>query len=249
MNSPTPQCSEEDRGPREVSERFILFTGAMVRAILTDRKTNTRRVLSPQPEPLQMPDHYDWRPRKGVLFTTRNASWYPIERAFHEEVSNGHCPYGTKGDRLRVKEAAWMWCHRVPDGVTKRGRQKWRYVPVRSVAPRYVADHPTKPHSAGIEPVGEDFVWRYKSARFLPSWASRITLEIVRVRVERLQKISDADARAEGWGGFMDSCVGDGFAGNGPRTWFRKLWDLINAERGYGWDSNPYVWVIEFKRV
>lgn len=80
----------------------------------------------------------------------------------------------------------------------------------------------------------------------MPRWASRITLEVVSVRVERVQEISAADARAEGI--------------RQPKDWetwsdqhgileYRNLWNSINAKRGFGWDKNPWVWVIEFRRV
>ena len=78
----------------------------------------------------------------------------------------------------------------------------------------------------------------------MPRWASRITLEVVSVRVERLQEISETDALAEGING-EELFRAQGYAPDA----FRKLWDSLNAKRGYGWAKNPYVWVIEFKRL
>jgi hypothetical protein len=78
----------------------------------------------------------------------------------------------------------------------------------------------------------------------MPRWASRILLEITGVRLERLQEISEADARAEGIG----TC-GPGGNCKCDSARFAKLWDSINAARGYGWDANPWVWVIEFVRL
>jgi hypothetical protein len=73
----------------------------------------------------------------------------------------------------------------------------------------------------------------------MPRYASRITLEVTDVRVERVQNITDEDALAEG----VDQ---DGYI---PRVQFKNLWDSINAKRGAGWDVNPWVWVIEFERI
>ena len=78
----------------------------------------------------------------------------------------------------------------------------------------------------------------------MPRWASRLTLEIKSVRVERVQEISEADARAEG--------VERAEATDGAPSYalgFSDLWDSINAKRGYGWDTNPWVWCIAFERV
>lgn len=75
----------------------------------------------------------------------------------------------------------------------------------------------------------------------MPKWASRITLEITDIRVKRVQNISHNDACREG-------VLLDG-PGDDPVSAFERLWDTINAKSGFGWDSNPWVWVIEFKRV
>jgi hypothetical protein len=83
----------------------------------------------------------------------------------------------------------------------------------------------------------------------MPRWASRITLEVTKVRVERVQEISEEDAAAEG----TPSAPGVTPCGNiGMGTacyWYQQLWDKINAKRGCGWDLNPWVWVIEFRRI
>lgn len=88
-----------------------------------------------------------------------------------------------------------------------------------------------------------DAGWTWKPSIHMPRWASRITLEVTDVRVERVQEITDDDAKAEG-------CPTVGwYDGPRPKLWFSHLWDSINAARGYGWDVNPWVWVVSFRRV
>jgi hypothetical protein len=77
----------------------------------------------------------------------------------------------------------------------------------------------------------------------MPRWASRITLEITGVRVERVQEISLDDCYAEG------ILLTDEKRLSRLRFYYAKLWDSINAKRGFGWDKNPWVWVLEFKRI
>lgn len=200
-----------------MKERPILFSGPMVRAILEGRKTQTRRVVKAR--------HFPKLEKflGGVL----DGKWNLIP-----------LPYGEPGDRLWVRET-WQVDYVERHGLTDD------YACVR-----YVADNLSQVHNA---PGEED---RYYSLagkardRSLPSihmprWASRITLEIVNVRVERLQDISPSDALAEG-----AFCPEAHYAQNGaaaPIAVFFDLWESIN---GVGsWDANPFCWVIEFKRL
>jgi hypothetical protein len=169
----------------------------MVRAILDGRKTQTRRVIKPQPGDI------------------------------HRDLLriNYHCPYGQPGDHLWVRETWSPWA----DEATKqaaRGKD-----PVL-----YRADY--RKGCSALE-IGGDYNW--KSSIYMPRWASRITLEIIGVHVERIQDISVNDCMAEG--------IPINISGMNIVYFFRDLWDSINKKRGYGWDTNPYVWVIEFKRI
>ena len=99
----------------------------------------------------------------------------------------------------------------------------------------FAADHPSRPVTDVVSPeTGNTWGWRLKVARFLPRWASRLTLEITEVRVERVQSISKDDAWAEGVTGDSELA----------RETYRDLWDSLNKKRGYGWNVNPFVWVL-----
>lgn len=195
-------------------ERPILFNGAMVRAILSGQKTQTRRVL-------KMPHGY-WETSPNGLV--------PIPAG---------CPFGQRGDRLWVRET-------------------WRPQTIHScamdtcdcdgVGVTYAADNEWIPHT-WQNPVPDDWSIPDAAARgnvpsiHMPRWACRLVLEITAVRVERLQAISEADAEAEGAIAWTMECASRN--GAGPRTAFRGLW----TSTGGDWDSNPWVWVIEFKQV
>jgi hypothetical protein len=182
----------------------------MIRAEREGRKTKTRRLVKPQPA-IATPSCFD---------VTK-------------------CPYGVVGDRLAVKEAAWMWCERRRNGVTPTGRPKWLYEPARPWPSHYQADSLTRPtYNVDSPDTGNQWGWRLKVARFLPAWAVRTHLEITNVRVEWLQEITEDDARDEGW---------HPADGQGPVEWFEDLWNSINGPGS--WDLNPYVWVIGFRRV
>lgn len=151
-----------------------------------------------------------------------------------------------------------MWCERRPNGKTKAGRQKWLYVPMREAPIHYASDHPRKPAVNVVSPdTGNQWGWRLKVGRFLPRWASRITLEVTGVRVERLQDISEADAVAEGCDpidtsmhGQLERTLMDLPLLNDKhpyRNGYALLWEQINGPGS--WDENPWVWAISFRRV
>lgn len=148
---------------------------------------------------------------------------YPVARL---------CPYGQPGDRLWVRET---WDFRSWD--------------VGRVRIAYAADgkqiDATPP--AGWNPTIYNYE-RWRPSIHMPRWASRILLEVVSVRVERVQDISEEDAKAEGMG--MDYDGPYSFRqGFNYRGGFMGPWDSSNAKRGHGWDANPWAWVIEFKRI
>lgn len=213
-------------------ERPILFTGPLVNAILKSDKTQTRRVIRTE----------WWRCLDPEDPDDRNAA---IKQ----------CPYGQPGDRLWIRET-------------------FRYVILKSdlhYSVNYKAGgwKSCKRHGPKSLDVTKatsyegSEAWPWKPSIHMPRWASRLTLAITNVRVERLQDISTNDALAEGvnltpfwmpnelnarpfgekwWDDFY-------FWTNYPQLVFQRLWDSLNARRGYPWTSNPWVWVIEFKSL
>ena len=140
------------------------------------------------------------------------------------------CPYGQVGDRLWVRET---WCCDCHDPET---------MPHNEIDVCYKANRETQPAS--------DFCTKWHPSIHMPRWASRITLEIVKIKVERLQDISMADLEKESI--FLSDyertlCINLRLLYATQK--FIKLWDSINAKRGYSWDSNSWVWSIEFKVV
>lgn len=220
-----------------VKERGILFSAPMVRAILDGKKTQTRRLYKPAK---------GFPYEDGEITPTSQDKW----------IEWGPCPYGAKGDRIWVREA---WQPTFSDGPA--GRQPY-------IA--FKADPPIKFPNYGFVPGS----WKDGSAEkycemiyemcgnqkwrpsiHMPRWASRITLEIVSVKVERLQDISEADAIAEGIdirvSGILQmfrdySGPGEVF-GTHPIISYASLWESINGPGS--WDANPWVWVIEFRKV
>ena len=218
-----------------MKERPILFSGEMVRAILDGRKTMTRRVIKPQPEWVTI--RPEDKPEMTTIGGKYGAVWYVAVQANEDgdvdfEGQFVPCPYGQPGDRLWVRET---FCDRNNNG--------------EQIKPLYRADG--QEYQDGD---GRLFEPKWKPSIFMPRMYSRITLEITNVRVERLQKINNADALAEGTPGAWveNSEYLGGYEENENKAhvfFFRQLWDSINAKRGYSWESNPWVWVVEFERI
>jgi len=225
-----------------MKERPILFSGPMVRAILDDNKTQTRRVVKPQPASpgalYREPDGSLMKDLRGRAFYTW-PSGHPDADGRHPEYA-AHCPYGVPGDRLWVRET-WegVFRHDIGDcsyAVSSGGTPANMRTQDRCLYLFYKADELVH---------GEPYAGRWMPSIHMPRWASRLTLEVVDVRVERVHDISPDDALAEG---VVET---EWFAGDEASALgvFRSLWDSINAARGFGWDCNPWVWVVTFKRV
>jgi hypothetical protein len=209
-----------------VRERPILFSGPMVRAILDDRKTQTRRVIvHPKNPPSGYTDcGFGFWPTVDPTHATWCGPDYPD--GAEDEVRN---PFGAPGDRLWVREAF--------DHIWTDGERGWHNVYRADGDPAYL-------------PRGERMRWR--PSIHMPRAASRLTLEVTGVRVERVQAITEDDARAEGVAPAWLDVNGEDVNAHAPPTHvqgFAKLWNALNASRGYGWDANPWVWVVAFRRV
>lgn len=262
-----------------VRERPILFSGEMVCAILDGRKTQTRRVVkiprnatfehcavrtwddeadrlrSIAPEPPDIAPYLLGRRIRGQYLVCNLINDVGLARV--------HCPHGEPGDQMWVREA-WQaefewpigpgdtrlhYWHEVPPGW--RGAENAMRTYYRADWSEYevvqLGDSEFSPQFAAHVDESElseydhdrPLPFRWKPSIHMPRWASRITLEITGVRVERLQDISEKDARAEGVEHETLSC----------RHAFAILWQELNGDRGFGWEKNPFIWVIEFRRI
>lgn len=235
-----------------MKERGILFKGEMVRAVLDGTKTQTRRVVKPQP-----PEHHEAPHLRsdGVWATTDNN---PPHTLYDYPM---RCPYGVPGDQLWVREA-WRTGkaldHLSPATIEEQAAEAgYRAGPRHPACPiHFEADGSVLTWGDADD---RDFGTRGKlrPSIHMPRWASRIDLEVTAVRVERVQEITAADALAEGVDPGCGTC-GELSLPNGcgcdnpeplPQDAFLYLWDTINAKRGYSWESNPWVWVVEYRRL
>ena len=209
----------------------ILFSTPMVQAILDGKKTQTRRVIKPQPV------------KEATMFErfieTVDCG---LEARFGNDISTAVCDR-----KVHYKPSDILWV-----------RETWRATGVISEPYAYKADEEV------LNLLGESgqilsirYAWR--PSIHMPREAARIFLRVINVRVERLQEITEEDAVAEGIDWLDEACYEnngwhptyyDPDSGGQPvfRDGFIKLWDSLNAKRGYGWDTNPWVWVIEFER-
>jgi len=231
-----------------MKERPILFSGAMVRALLDGSKTQTRRVV-------KLPIEADaaWVGGWKIVHKALTQAVETFNRLLGKALGTDHvlCPYGQPCDRLWVRETWVCDDYRVQEG-------PYIEVPGAREALFYRADneHPFE------SPEGK--FW--KPSIHMPRWASRILLEVVSVRVERLNDCSQVDAIAEGavsirnqawdrehfpvWRYLFDEAVAAGTKppiGPAPVQAYEALWESINGAGS--WKANPWVWVVEFRRV
>lgn len=217
-------------------ERPILFSGPMVQAILDGRKTQTRRIMKPQP--ISLDDSFGQAPCVGISNDRAAVQCNELCKVIT-------CPYGKTGDRLWVRETFSM---KRNDGAEyespwyKSDADKYGLMGMDENGPVYI----------------EHLIW--KPSIHMPRHASRINLEITSIRVERLQDISESDAIAEGIeptpgrDGHNDRWLFKNLRGSlseysstaYPKDAYRSIWESINGATS--WDANPWVWVIEFPR-
>ena len=225
-----------------MKSRPILMSAPMVRAILNGTKTQTRRQVCNQFAADAEPAEVAATSPEGWLISGHSGLWRDDAGACLDDAIR--CPYGIPGELLRVKESVWMWCERRPNGTTPTGRHKWWYVPMCEAGVFYAADHPKKPKIDVVSPeTGNHWGWRLKIGRFMPAWASRITLENIGVRVERLNDISAEDCIAEG----LSTTLREHDAVCALHDAYKDLWESINGAGS--WAANPWVWCVEFRRI
>ena len=203
-----------------MKETGLMFKAPLVHAILEGKKTQTRRLVA-------MP-----RKRDSFVMLDHGKGFWPYQSDDGEsEVCSDGCehryssPFGMPGDRLYVRET---WQHaNFPLGPYSDGTPVF-----------YRADYLDDPHGPDGEKSPEGKYRNWSPAIHMPKAAARIWLEVTGVRVERLQAITEADAKAEGCGSHPVGAA---------RGWFHDLWDEINGPES--WDANPWVWVVSFVRI
>ena len=220
----------------------ILFSSPMVQAILDGRKTMMRRIVKPQPP------------------------FFATIQMFGEKPTPFYCANGCQteiklryqpGDILRVRETwrigAWDHFRRSiavdykADGFIRR---EWLFIPDEKVFDKYVRQSSIQARDSGILPTEDGrFEWkpgespcRWRPSIFMPKAAARIFLKVTGVGAERLQEMTGRDMVEEGVARFPCDKKLD------ERYYFIELWDSLNDKRGYGWDTNPWVWVYRFER-
>ncbi|EBP1711773.1 hypothetical protein NY66_17325 [Salmonella enterica] len=192
----------------------MIFNGEMVRAILDGRKTQTRRIMKNQPAG-------DYPETPALI---RNVGTGFQWHGLYGESSIFNCPLGSIGERIWVRETWAEAGASAPDLKLYRANYP---------------DH-VPAHYENVPPAEEI---RRTPSIHMPRWASRLTLEITGVRVERLRDLSEDDAKSEG----ITPPSGGVLPGWEYRINFRDLWmDIYGTDN---WEANPWVWVIEFKRV
>lgn len=233
-------------------EHPILFNGWSVGRCLAGAKTQTRRIMKPQP---QLIDGKTWVwPSDGPKCLM---SWGRDVNPNIEDAVSRHSPFGQPGDLL--------W-----------GRETWGTVPMRRRGdPAQPTDEIVYRATDDLLPEDHQYVGRWRPPIHMPRWASRLTLEVLDVRAERLQEISEVDVLAEGTQFPVDNAGRPLLAISGRyppcdylpvgaidpstlklkdqaayiRAHFASLWDPIHAKKGFGWEANPWVWAVSFRRL
>jgi hypothetical protein len=208
-----------------VADRPILFQAPLVRAIQAGEKSQTRRTAGL--------DLVNKNPEARVAAVDLRDSWW--EFILHDGgTQRVRCPYGVAGDRLWARENGWERPARTPK-MMREGADTW--------APYYYdADGITAQEAADFKTWG----FKRRPSIHMPRWASRITLDVTGIRVERLLSISVGDCIAEGAPGGHGAIAGYAYNAS-PLEHYMHIWQSINGVES--WSANPWVWVIAFRTV
>ncbi len=205
---------------KEPTEKPIIFSSDMVKAILDGRKTQTRRVI--KFKPLTNEFGREW----ACPFTNDGLNWvFTAGFGMSARQLRIKCPYGQVGGRLWVRETHYRFGMWKKNGLTKTGKQRWQFKPLGELI--WYMPNPPDVVCKSRKEIG----YFKRPSIFMPRWASRIDKIIKLLRAEHLLDISEADAKAEGF-----NSIGEFFA----------YWDILNKKRGFGTDMNPWNWVIEW---
>lgn len=219
----------------DVKAKGITFSEPMVRAILSGAKTMTRRVAKPKHEDGAI---VDAAPNGNAVEAYGGGARHIASR-----MQVLHCPFGSPGDLLYVKET---WCPLDFDHFHDRGKPSDSIVRYGSKTTINGAAFAAECVTEDSERCRKELGYKWKSSRFMPKKLARLWLRITNVRVERLQDITTQDAIAEG----IDSDGGDDEHRNRSTVEnFAALWDSLHAKDGHGWESNCWVWVLSFQRI
>lgn len=244
-----------------MKETGIIFTGELIPKVIDGSKTMTRRVLCLESD-IKLWERWNSRgdgkhiESQGIAIKGRR---FTIQDEDFPRGMECHCPYGQVGDRLWVRETWYV--------------DDWHYTDGRVFRINYPADN-TRIKYVNVEYedtqhpsfTDEQFkkLKKFCNAKkhpsiFLFKFLSRINLEITNIRVERLQEITIDDINKEGFPRELLKGISVGMLGMTTHNhnkfvrlhfdWIRELWNKINEKRGYSWKSNPWVWVIEFKKI
>ena len=232
-----------------MKERAILFNAPMVRALLDGSKTQTRRAFKVQPSEGFLPLAVEWFAPTAV---DRHGDEIPGPEIFgvYSEDEGYKFLYGAPGDQLFVRETFFAYGRWETLFSAEKGRDEWHFVDMTLECGKTYsyAETDRKPlQMRGKRDADVTPGWWKRPAIFMPRAASRITLEITGVRVERLQDISKADATAEGVDWFFSGAVEYPGKATNAIDAYRDLLESINGPGS--WAANPWVWVIDFKRI
>lgn len=234
----------------EVKNSPMLFKPYLVEAIQKGLKTQTRRLVKPQPNV----HHLKISLGKTLDGLDLLVCMYKKADGFVDVVKS---PYGKKGDILYIRETHYRYGKWVKNGITQTGRQKWKFVVDEDCGNfKHYDDPPDKIQDSKKRSTG----WYKRSALFMPKKFARIFLLIKEITVEKVQDITEQDAREEGIlevskdGNIKKYCVYDlGDYSSTPwrempssaKECFKQLWIKINGQES--WDANPIVWKIDFE--